>query len=139
MVPSPSSKARLLVVDDHALIRQTLAEYLALVPDVALCGVAASGEEALDCLASTTCDLAIVDVAMPEMNGIELVRRLRALYPDLPCLMLSGQAEQIHVRDAVEAGARGYVMKGDPGTLMDAVREVLGGGTYFSGRARSLP
>ena len=118
---------RLFIVEDHPLMRETLTEYLALEPDVEVCGQAASGEEALRLIPESACDLVLVDVSMPGMSGIEFVRQLRQLVPGQHCLMLSGHAEKVYVEAALAAGAQGYVMKGDPDAMVTAIRRVLGG------------
>lgn len=81
-------------------------------------------------------DLVIVDVALPAMNGIDLVAALHERFPTLPCLMLSGHTELNYVRRALDVGARGYVMKGDPFALPEAVRTVLAGEIYLSEEVR---
>lgn len=128
--------ATVFIVDDFPPLREMIAECLELESDLAVCGAAGSGEEALATLPPEGCDLALVDVSMPGMNGIELVRRLAELRPEIPCLMFSGHVEAVYVRDALEAGARGYVMKGDPDALVEAVRRVIGGEVYLGERVR---
>ena len=127
----------LFIVDDHALVRDMLAEYLSMEPDLRVVGTAASGAEALARIPESGCAVALVDVAMPGMSGIELVRRLKREQPDVACLMFSGHVEQVYVRDALEAGASGYVMKGDPAVIAEAVRQVLQGGVYLSERVKA--
>lgn len=73
-----------------------------------------------------------VDTSLPDMNGIELVRRLLDRRPDILCLMYSGHEETFYVERALEAGARGYLVKGNPRELPGAIRQVLNGGTYLS-------
>jgi DNA-binding NarL/FixJ family response regulator len=123
---------RIFVVDDHDLLRELLAQFISLEEDMQVCGTAASGEEAIELLPYEACDLAVIDVAMPGMNGIELVARLRDRRPDLLCLMLSGHAEQVFVNGSLAAGARGYVTKGEPEAIIEAIRHVLTGGIYVS-------
>ena len=131
------SSINLFIVDDHALVRDMLGEFLGMEPDLTVVGTAASGAEALERIPEEGCDVAIVDVAMPGMSGIELVRRLKQERPELVCLMLSGHVEQVYVRDALAAGASGYVMKGDPNVIAGAVRQVLRGDVYLSERVRA--
>lgn len=132
MVAEPTTSGRIFIVDDHELMREMLVLYTTREADLELCGLARSGEEALESIASSTCDLALLDVAMPGMSGIELARILRERQPELKCLMLSGHAEQSYVRGAMEAGACGYVMKGNPAAILTAIRQVLRGGVYLS-------
>lgn len=115
-----------------------VASYLSSVAGLTVCGTAESGEEALETLPESGCDLALVDVSMPGMSGIELVRHLRAQSPEVKCLMLSGHLGEGYVTDALKAGARGYVGKGDPAALLEAITEVLGGGRYISEPFRHL-
>lgn len=133
MAPPPS---RVFIVDDHAIVRELLSDFLNDLVDLEVCGSAASGEEALQVLPHADCDLALVDVSMPGMDGIELVRRLQQEHPTLRCLMLSGHAEEVYVRASLEAGALGYVMKGDPDALREAIAQALSGGIYLSPKLR---
>lgn len=127
-----NQRHRIFVVDDHPLIRKCLSDFIDQTHDLEICGAAASGDEALQMITCDRCDLVLVDVSMPGMNGIELVARLREKHAGLLCLMLSGHSEQVYVRDSLEAGARGYVTKGDPGALLHAIRKVLGGEMYMN-------
>lgn len=132
-----TARSTVFIVDDFVLLHEMITEYLEMEPDLAVCGTAQSGEEALATLPERGCDLALVDVAMPGMNGIEFVRRLGELRPGFPCLMLSGHAEEVYVREAMAAGARGYVTKGDPDAIVGAIRCVLGGEVYFGEQVRA--
>lgn len=132
------SQKRIFIVDDHELVRTLLEEYLDMEPDLEVCGSVDSGEEALERLLQAPqtangkssppaleCDLALIDISIPDMNGIELVRRLSEERPSLRCLIVSGHAKAVYAEDALRAGAKGYVMKGDPDVLVEAVRQVL--------------
>lgn len=134
---TPPTRGRIFVVDDHDIVRQMLVMYIKRAEDLSVCGAAASAEEALDQASAEACDLAVLDVAMPGMNGIELARLLRERHPALKCLILSGHAEQVYVRGALEAGASGYVMKGDPDAILTAIRQVLRGEVYLSREVQS--
>lgn len=128
--PPPNARPRLFVVDDHAFVREMIADFLTTVGDLEVHGTAGSGAEALEALPAACCDLAIIDVSMPGMSGIELVRRLRVACPELKCLMLSGHTLEAYATDALRAGAHGYVAKGNPDTLLAAIRAVLRGERY---------
>jgi len=118
-----------LVVDDHAIVREGLGRLLAQVPDLAL-REAASGEEALAEVAATRFALAILDLNLPGLGGLELLRRLIAADPRLPVLVFSLHTEPVYATRALEAGARGYVSKNAaPQDVLAAVRTVLAGGT----------
>lgn len=112
-------------------MRQAILRLLAGVSWLELTGAAASAEEALAALPDAGPELLLVDVSLPGMSGIELVRRLTA--EDGPiCLMVSGHSDSTYVRRARKVGAHGYVMKGDPHALLEAIEVVLDGGTWFT-------
>lgn len=119
---------RLFLVDDSELFLELLMDVLEGEPDLTVAGSATSGEEALETLPGMACDLALIDVSMPGMNGIELVRRLQQERPDVPCVMLSAHAGEAYVSQAMAAGARAYVEKGRPEELLATIHAVLGAG-----------
>jgi DNA-binding NarL/FixJ family response regulator len=126
------SRSRIYLVEDHPLMRATLSEYLATAPDLRLCGTAATGELALEALASDPPDLLLVDVSLPGMSGLELVENVVQRWPGVACVILSGHPQPAHVERALQAGARGYILKGNPYEIPEAIRHVLDGGTYLS-------
>lgn len=81
-------------------------------------------------------DLVLVDISLPQMNGAELIAIIRDRWPHLPCLVLSGHGETTYIERARNAGARGYLLKGTPYELPEAVRRILAGAEYF---AKSAP
>jgi DNA-binding NarL/FixJ family response regulator len=119
------------IVEDHPLMREMMSAYVSDLPGVHVCGTARTAEEALDRLTAQA-DLVLVDVALPGMNGIDLVGEIGARRPGLPCLVCSGHDEASYVRRALRAGARGYVEKGNPAELAEAIRCLLGGEAYLS-------
>jgi DNA-binding NarL/FixJ family response regulator len=121
-----------LLVEDHPLMRETLRQFLGDIPSIDLVGAVGSGKEALAFAERSPPTLALIDVSLPEMSGIELVRQLRAMLPEVKCLMLSGHQEVTYIRRALTNGAKGYVLKGDPEELIEAIDRVLKGGTYLS-------
>lgn len=128
----------IFLVEDNVEMRMAYELLIEEEPELALCGMAATGQEALSTLPATTPDIAIVDVSLPDMSGIDLVRQLKAQHPDLNILVVSGHAEALYVRDAVEAGARGYLIKHEVvAKLAEAVCQVLEGGEYISEHLRS--
>ena len=137
MTQSPTAPCRVYIVEDHELMREVLHDYLRAIPGLSVCGDAVSGEEALEGLAVSEPDLVLVDTSLPEMSGIDLVARVRARWPDLPCLMMSGHGQEEYVERALTAGARGYLLKGQPAELRPAIRQVMDGGRYLSPRLRS--
>jgi len=124
--------ARIFVIEDHPLMREVLRDYLGAMPGVEICGEATSGEEALERLDEVEADLLLVDTTLGGMNGINFVKRVSARWKDLPCLMLSGHGQEGYVERALHAGARGYVLKGNPAELPRAIEKVLGGEVYLS-------
>ena len=128
--------ASLLVVEDNALLATTLARFLREQGHFTIAAVAPSAEAALQLLPKLTVDLVLIDVALPGMNGIDLVATLKKEYPGLRCLMLSAHNESDYVRRAIAAGAMGYVIKSDPLSILAAVKQVLAGETYLSDELR---
>lgn len=124
---------RIVLVDDHPIVREGLALMMSQESDLQVCGEAGSASEALDLLAKTMPDLAIVDIFLDGTNGIELTREIRARYPNLPVLILSMHDESLYAERALRAGASGYVMKQEASrTIMDAIRTVMSGKRYIS-------
>jgi two-component system response regulator DesR len=117
---------RVFLVDDSPLMLELYGELIDMQPDMALAGTASSGAEALSRLPGMSADVALVDVSMPAMSGLELVGRLGESVPGLPCILFSAHSGDAYARRAMEAGARGYVEKGDPAALLAAVRDALG-------------
>jgi DNA-binding NarL/FixJ family response regulator len=121
----------LLLVEDHANLADILVRFLRRQESLDVCAVVHSGEAALERLPHLAVDLVLVDVSLPGMSGIDLVAAIRIQQPDLPCLVLSGHSEPAYVHGALESGARGYVAKGNPRTLLEAVQRVLDGETFL--------
>jgi DNA-binding NarL/FixJ family response regulator len=125
---------RVLVVDDHAVVREGLARILAGTGEGWTVGEASSGFQALDWLRRERADVVVVDLSMPGMGGLELVKRIRAEFGRLPLLVLSMHAEEQYAMRAFKAGANGYMTKdGASGELIKALRKVAAGGAYVSG------
>jgi DNA-binding NarL/FixJ family response regulator len=122
----------LLLVEDNAILAATLTRFLSSQDNLSIAAVAPSAEVALEKLRHSDVDLVLIDVALPGVNGIELVGMLSQQYPDLKCLMLSGHKEADYVGRALAAGAKGYVVKSDPFAILEGVQRVLEGKTYLS-------
>jgi DNA-binding NarL/FixJ family response regulator len=123
----------ILVVDDHAIVREGLKRILESTAIHWRVVEAGSGFEALEILRRTPFDVAVVDVSMPNMGGLELLRRVRPEFPRLRVLMLSMHAEEQYAMRAFKAGANGYVTKESASSeLAAAVRKVAQGGAYVS-------
>jgi DNA-binding NarL/FixJ family response regulator len=123
----------IIIVDDHPMMRKGLAMTLEAEPDLSVVGQAADAEECLSMLETMDLDLAIVDISLPGMSGLELIKHIQALQPDLKTLVVSRHDETLYAERAIRAGARGYVMKLEASNLIvKAVRRVLAGGIYVS-------
>jgi len=120
-----------LLVEDHLMMRDALVEFLSGFPGVRVCGAVATGDEALDRLDQEQPDVVLADVSLPGMSGIELVEEIGRRWPGLPCLMVSGHHTTEYVQRSRDAGARGYLLKGNPDELQAAIDTVASGGTYF--------
>lgn len=125
--------SNILLVDDHPLMRKGLAMTIDAESDMKVVQQADSGEDALQKLSSSNIDLAIVDISLPGMSGLELIKHLHAVEPGLPVLVVSRHDESLYAERALRAGARGYVMKLEAAdVIVDAVRRVVRGGVYVS-------
>ncbi len=124
---------RILITDDHPIVREGLRIILGTYQDMTVVGEAANGIEALHMIPLCNPDVALVDISMPGMSGIELIGRIRAEHPQLPMLVLSmHQEEQFAVR-ALKLGASGYLTKDcAPEQLAKAIRKVVEGGRYIT-------
>jgi len=126
---------RILLADDHALVRQGLSMLLAAQPDMQIVGQAGNGREAVELGGKLHPDVAVIDVAMPELNGIEATRRLAEVSPRTRVLALSMHKDSVYVREILRAGARGYLLKDSSDTdLLAAVRAIARGEGYISPR-----
>jgi DNA-binding NarL/FixJ family response regulator len=126
---------KILLVDDHALVREGLAEVINKTPGLWVCAEAATPGEALRKIPETHPDLALVDLSLAESSGLDLVKDLRIRHPALPVLVLSMHDESFYAERALRAGAKGYVMKRQPvDDLRAALLQVLSGGVYLSPR-----
>jgi two-component system, NarL family, response regulator NreC len=124
---------RILLVDDHVIMRQGLRQILEHEPDFVIVAEAGSGLEAIVQAQEEQPDVAVVDIAMKELNGIEATAQIIKRSPNTMVLILSMYSDERYVVRAVKAGARGYVLKNSAGDeLIQAVREVRKGATFFS-------
>jgi len=127
------TRHRVLVVDDHAIVREGLAQLINGTPDLTVCALAADAAMALALVATAHPDVALVDLSLPGKPGMELIKDLRACAPALPILVLSMHEEDLYAERALRAGARGYIMKQEPtAKILSAIRQVLGGGISVS-------
>lgn len=121
----------LLVVEDHEIFVQALVRLLRDRGHYDVTAVG-SGEQALERLLGAEFDVALLDVSLPGINGIDLIRRIHEAQPQLPCLMVSGYMAPHYVVQSMAAGARGYVLKEDITGILDAIQQILQGGTFVS-------
>jgi two-component system, NarL family, invasion response regulator UvrY len=124
---------RILIADDHAVVRQGLKQILADYADMAVVGEAASGCEVMQFIHGHPVDLLTLDMSMPGRTGIELIKQIKAEKPRLPILVFSMHEEQQYAIRSLKAGASGYLTKNcDPNNLIDAIRKLEAGGLYLT-------
>src|SRR5690606_21460830 len=128
---------RIFLVEDHPVMQEGYARLLNREPDFELCGQAESGTDALQEIPKADADLAIVDLSIPGMNGLDLLKQLRVIVPDLPCLVVTAHSEALYAERALRAGARGFLNKdAPPSEVVEAARTVLRGDRYLSASLR---
>jgi DNA-binding NarL/FixJ family response regulator len=126
-------KIRILLADDHVMVRQGFRMILAAQPDLEIVGEAGNGRDAVELAEQLRPDVVVMDVAMPDMNGIEATRRLAVSAPRTRVLALSMYKDSVYVREILRAGARGYLLKDAiDRDLLSAVRAVASGEGYLS-------
>lgn len=119
---------KVAIADDHSLVRQGLRRYLETADGIEVVGEAANGKELIDLIRETTPRIALVDIRMPEMDGLEAARAIRDDFPEVAVIMLSAYDDRQFVVEAVRSGARGYVLKArDAEHLIQTVRLVADG------------
>lgn len=121
----------ILVVEDHPLFVQSLVRLLRDRGKYDVTAVASS-EQAIEQLPLSNYDIVLIDVSLPGKNGIDLIDDVHQQKPGLPCLMVSGHLASQYVHQSMDAGARGYVLKEDINGILEAIKQVLRGGTYVS-------
>ena len=128
-----TTRTRVLVVDDHPAIRDALAAVIADSNDLALCAEAESSEQVFRAVEQYHPDVAVVDIALPEAHGLDLIANLAARYPALRVVVFSVYDERVYAERAVRAGALGYVMKREPvREVLEAIRCAARGEIYLS-------
>jgi len=131
--PASSRKKSILLVDDHPIVIEGLKQLIAQHPDLTVCGELADGSAVAQAIDKLRPDLAIIDISLKGVNGLEIIKALKSQYPKLPILALSMHDENLYAERALRAGASGYVMKQEATkNLLTAVRQVLSGGVYVS-------
>src|SRR5579872_3499782 len=128
-----TARRRVLIVDDHPIVRQGLRRMIEPEPDLVVCGEVQTDKEARAAIRALSPDVVIVDISLGQGDGLELVRDVHAQRPDLPMLVLSMHDESIYAERLIAAGASGYIMKqAASDQLLIALRQVLSGAQYLS-------
>ena len=123
---------RVLVAEDHTIVREGIKQLIGMARDMQVVGEAGNGEQLMDVLRQTPCDVVLLDISMPGVNGLEAIPRIRALLQPPAVLMLSMHDEAQMAARALKAGASGYATKdSDPALLLTAIRKVASGGRYI--------
>lgn len=124
---------RILITDDHAIVRQGLARILEKNQGMKIVAECENGIDALNWLRNNDCDIALIDISMPGMNGIDLLKQLREEKPKLPVLVISIYSEDQYAIRLIKAGAAGYLAKGcAPAIVVEAVNQIASGKKYIS-------
>jgi len=138
MAEKNKHRMRLLVIDDHPMMRNGLAQLIDNESDLKVCAEADTAGQAIEIVAKQKFDLALCDISLPDKNGLELIKDLRALNPQLPILVVSMHDEMIYAERVLRAGGRGYIMKQEGGIkFLHAIRQVLAGQIYVSEKMAS--
>jgi DNA-binding NarL/FixJ family response regulator len=133
VTPTQTAVKKILLVDDHPLVRERLTEVILREPDLTVCGEAEERFQALELIARTHPDLAIVDLTLRKSYGLELIKDIRRQHPNLAVLVVSMHDELLHAELVIRAGARGYITKQEATRkIMMAIRTVLNGEIYLS-------
>jgi len=131
--PTADKRARVFLVDDHAIVRQGLAELINDQPDLIICGEADGPAQAIKSIATAEPDVAVLDITLNGGDGIELCRQLKETHPKLVILMLSMHDESLYAMRSIRAGAQGYIMKVSAADqVVTAIRQILAGEIYLS-------
>jgi DNA-binding NarL/FixJ family response regulator len=124
---------RILIADDHAIVRAGLKQFVADQADMTVVGEAATGAETVSLVRSEPYDVVLLDISMPDRNGVDTLKQLKQIRPEMPVLMLSAHAEEQYAVNLLRAGAAGYVSKETASTqLVQAIRTVTRGRKYVS-------
>ncbi len=128
-----AAKLKIILADDHRLFTDGLAAMLKSEKDFEIVGVMVTGYEVLDFIKQNQTDIAVRDINMPGLNGIEAARKLRELRPEIKIIALTTHDDREHIKEMLRAGASGYVLKNATrNELAEAIRTVAGGNTYLS-------
>ena len=127
------SRKRLLILDDHPMMREGLAQLINQESDLMVCAEAGTGRDAIELIGKHKPDLVLADISLPDKSGLEVIKEIQTFHPGLDVLVISMHEESLYAQRVLRAGARGYIMKQEGGKkLMEAIRCVLGGRIYVS-------
>jgi two-component system, NarL family, invasion response regulator UvrY len=130
---------RVLVCDDHTIVRQGIKQILADAPDIALAGEAANAPDAVALVRAGGIDVVLLDIAMPQRDGLDALRQLKAEFPKLPVLMLSTYPDRQYAVRSLKLGAAGYLNKSaDSEQMIEAIRRVAGGRLFVTPHVAEL-
>ncbi len=131
-------KTKVLLVDDHPILRAGLGKLINHEADMMVCGEAEDGPTAFDLVGTLMPDVAVIDISLKGSNGIELIKNLKARYPELPTLVLSMHEESLYAERALRAGSLGYIMKEEAiEQVLVAIRRALAGDIFLSEKMKS--
>lgn len=131
--PNNAKRIRVLLVDDHPLVRTGIRSCLVEHDEIEMAGEASNGVEAVRKATELRPDIILMDISMPEMNGLEATQEIRSLIPDARVIILTMHDNKDYVLSFIEHGARGYLLKDShPDEILNAVKAVYSNGTYFS-------
>jgi DNA-binding NarL/FixJ family response regulator len=134
-----NAKTRVVIVDDHPLLRDSLSQLINFELDMMVCGEAGDTQQALQIIRDTSPNLVIVDITLDQSNGLELIRAIKAQAAELPVLVLSMHEESLYSERSIRAGASGYITKNQPATeVLLAIRRVISGNIYLSEKMTSI-
>ncbi len=128
-----SKKARILIVDDHAVVREGLTMLINHEPDLLVCASAENAEQALSEIEKGDIDLAVVDISLDGISGLQLTEKIKSRHHHFPVLILTMHDEEIYAKRAFRAGAKGFITKHEASeTVITAIRMMLAGRDYIS-------
>jgi DNA-binding NarL/FixJ family response regulator len=135
-----ADRLRVFLADDHSLVRDGLRALINAQPDMLVVGEATDGESACDQVLALGPDVVLMDVSLPKLNGGQATERLSKARPEIKVVALTFHSDKTYVRQLLEAGAAGYVLKrGAPDEVIQAIRTVAGGGTYVDPEVADTP
>src|SRR5215204_1635491 len=125
----------ILIVEDHQVYSRALLRLLSADQELNILAVLDTAEQALEQVEQLKIDLVLADISLPKMSGLELVEKLHGQYPNLSTAILSGHLTPDYVQRALDAGVRGYLVKDNPGSILEGIKRILHGEIYVSAEA----